>query len=66
MMGSDHRPIFRTFAAEEASVCGKFSFEKRWLSKPGIGDIIYKGWKGGRSGDALSLSDCIASCRRAL
>jgi len=67
MWASDHRPILITFASEQSvNAKGRFCFDKRWLSKPGIVDVVKRGWCGGQQDIEISLAERIGRCRSEL
>ncbi|XP_056855145.1 uncharacterized protein LOC130504548 [Raphanus sativus] len=64
--GSDHRPIFTGLDATVQRRTGRFTFDKRWCAKPGIQEIIRRGWSVGNPSGEASVSERIRSCRMEL
>lgn len=67
MWASDHRPIKTGFSQEkEENGRGCFCFDKRWISKQGIDEVVQRGWCGETSDLKLPLMERISQCRKEL
>ncbi|KAG7593815.1 hypothetical protein ISN45_Aa01g026030 [Arabidopsis thaliana x Arabidopsis arenosa] len=63
-VGSDHRPLFIRFVSENITRSGRFMFDKRWMAKPELLNIIREGWnKEGNEGQT-DLLHRISECRK--
>lgn len=62
--GSYHCPMFLRLANENVTRTSRFMFDKRWLEKPEVLEIVRNGW--GYLDGSKSLVDRISDCRRAL
>ncbi|KAL1200810.1 hypothetical protein V5N11_009476 [Cardamine amara subsp. amara] len=65
-IGSDHRPILLRFANDNLSRMGRFMFDKRWVKKPEVKEVIKTSWNNGDNGNSEALLGRISSVRRAL
>ncbi|KAL1205541.1 hypothetical protein V5N11_003718 [Cardamine amara subsp. amara] len=65
-IGSDHRPILLRFANNNLSRTGRFMFDKRWVKKPEVKEVIKHSWSSCDNGDSEHLLGRISFCRRAL
>lgn len=61
--GSDHRPIFTGLDSTVQRRTGRFTFDKRWCEKPGIQEVISRGWSASNISAQASVSERIRSCR---
>lgn len=65
-LGSDHRPILTSVGGALTKQRGRFMYDKRWSNKPEVAEIVRQGWNAPRLHPSSSVSDRIASCRKAL
>lgn len=51
--GSDHRPVLASLVPAQTRRKGRFTFDKRWCTKPEVMEVVRKGWNlntGGNGG----------------
>lgn len=67
MWGSDHRPIFISFASDENRRDSKrFYYDSQWKKKQGIEEAVARGWNGLSHDLHIPASDRIWKCRHEL
>lgn len=64
--GSDHRPTLTYLAAADVDFRGISFFDKRWLSRPEIREVVRQGWEYTHTNQNKTLANRLASCRKAL
>ncbi|CAA7014948.1 unnamed protein product [Microthlaspi erraticum] len=65
MWGSDHRPILANVLARPIRRKKSFRFDKRWLDREEISQVVQEGWSSNLPAGA-NIMDKISSVRRAL
>ncbi|XP_013608138.1 PREDICTED: uncharacterized protein LOC106314876 [Brassica oleracea var. oleracea] len=65
-LGSDHRPILTKIIGAGTKHVGRFMYDKRWSNNPEVEEIVRQSWNTSHNGSINTVSDRIASCRKAL
>ncbi|KAG7585295.1 Ribonuclease H domain [Arabidopsis thaliana x Arabidopsis arenosa] len=65
-IGSDHRPLFLRFVNENMTRSGRFMFDKRWISKPEVAEIIKESWCKGEAEGYKAILQRISDCRKSI
>lgn len=64
--GSDHRPVLASLVPAQTRRKGRFTFDKRWCTKPEVMQVVRKGWNLNTGGNGGTVTERIQTCRKEL